>query len=171
VACFAINAKPARGGRFDWIKWGIWIPWVSIIVIMAISAGGYQAVNFFHLTDSGISLDQPFVYPSYYTVVGMFLILSLTTGKRGGCHYLCWMAPFMIIGRKARNLVKWPALRLVADKDKCKDCKSCTENCPMSLDVNGRVQRGEMENSECILCGSCIDVCPESAITYSFSPG
>ncbi len=171
VACFAINAKPAHGGRFDWIKWGIWIPWVSIIVIMAISAGGYQAVNFFHLTDSGISLDQPFVYPSYYTVVGMFLILSLTTGKRGGCHYICWMAPFMIIGRKTRNLVKWPALRLVADKDKCKDCKSCTENCPMSLDVNGRVQRGEMENSECILCGSCIDVCPESAITYSFSAG
>ena len=77
----------------------------------------------------------------------------------------------MIIGRKTRNLVKWPALRLVADKDKCIDCKSCTENCPMSLDVNGRVQRGEMENSECILCGSCIDVCPESAITYSFSAG
>ena len=83
VACFAINAKPARGGRFDWIKWGIWIPWVSIIVIMAISAGGYRAVNFFHLTDSGISVDHPFVYPSYYTVVGTFLILSLTTGSRG----------------------------------------------------------------------------------------
>jgi ferredoxin-type protein NapH len=170
-ACFPINAKSARGGKFDWIKWGIWIPWVSIIAVAAISGGGYHTVNFFHLTDSGISVDQPSGYIVYYVVVGTFLILSLTAGRRGGCHYICWMAPFMIIGRTARNLVKWPAFRLEVDRDKCIDCMSCTKNCPMSLDVNQMVQREDMENGECILCASCIDVCPESVITYSFSSG
>ena len=170
-ASFAVNDKPARGGKLDWIKWGIWFPWVSGITIAAISAGGYHKVNFFHLTDSGISVDQPFAYIIYYTVVGTFLVLSLTAGRRGGCHYICWMAPFMVIGRKIRNRFRWPSLRLEADKQKCKQCRSCTKNCPMSLDVDGMVRQGRMENSECILCGSCIDICPEQVITYSFSGG
>ena len=29
----------------------------------------------------------------------------------------------------------------------------------MSLDVNGMVQRADMENGECILCGNCVDGC------------
>jgi ferredoxin len=38
----------------------------------------------------------------------------------------------------------------------------------MSLEVNELVQAGDMENSECILCGSCVDNCPNGAIKYSF---
>jgi polyferredoxin len=81
------------------------------------------------------------------------------------------MAPFMILGRKLRNAVNWPALRLKADKEACISCKKCTRNCPMSLDVNGMVQKETMENSECVLCGSCVDVCPKDVIRYSFSAG
>ncbi len=170
-ACFAINRKPARGGKLDWIKWVIWVPWVSLIVILAGSAGGYHRVDIFHLTDNGISVANPYMYITYYTVVGIFLILALTAGKRAGCHYICWMAPFMILGRKIRNLFKWPSLRLKADADKCVNCKKCTANCSMSLDVNQMVQKGTVENSECILCGTCVDVCPSDVIAYSFSAG
>jgi ferredoxin-type protein NapH len=169
--CLAINDRPARGGRFNWIKWAIWIPWLSIIAMLAIRAGGYRAVNVFHLTDSGISVDRPEGYVIYYTVVGLLVVLSLTAGRRAGCHYICWMAPFMILGRKLRNLFRWPSLRLKAKTDDCIDCKRCTAMCPMSLDVNGMVQNGDMENSECILCGSCVDVCPQDVIGYSFSGG
>ena len=38
----------------------------------------------------------------------------MLAGRRAGCHTICWMAPFMIIGRKLRNLVAWPSLRLTA---------------------------------------------------------
>jgi hypothetical protein len=38
---FAINNKPVRG-RADWIKWLIWFPWLAIIVMMAVRAGGYR---------------------------------------------------------------------------------------------------------------------------------
>jgi ferredoxin len=41
----------------------------------------------------------------------------------------------------------------------------------MSLEVNAMVKLGIMENSECILCGTCIDNCPSQAIRYSFSGG
>ena len=77
----------------------------------------------------------------------------------------------MILGRKIRNLFRWPALRLKAEPDQCTNCKKCTANCPMSLDVNGMVQRGAMEQSECALCGTCVDVCPKDVIRFSFSAG
>jgi len=169
--CFNVNTRPVRGGRFDLIKWVIWIPWFSTIIVAAVLAGGYHTVNFFYLTDGGISVSESPAYMIYYTVVGIFIVVSLTTGKRGGCHYVCWMAPFMIIGRKIRNIFKWPALHLAANKSKCINCKHCTENCPMSLDVNGMVQEEKMENSECILCGNCIDVCPQNVIRYLFDAG
>ena len=171
IFCLA-NDKPARGGKLDWLKWiVVWIPWITVIAILAISVGGYHKIDPLHLTESGISVDRPEAYMIYFIVIGVFLILSLVAGRRAGCHYICWMAPFMILGRKIRNLFRWPALRLKADVSRCVNCKRCTTNCPMSLDVNGLVQKGVMEHNECILCGTCVDVCPKDVISYSFSSG
>ena len=38
----------------------------------------------------------------------------------------------------------------------------------MSLEVNGMVRNKEMEQAECILCGSCVDSCPTNGITYAW---
>jgi len=168
-ACFLANDKPARGGKLNWIKWAIWVPWLGLIAYAAASAGGYTSVNFLHLTETGISVDEPLKYITYYMVVGSIFLLSLTAGKRAFCHYGCWMAPFMILGRKVRNALNTPALRLRSEPDKCIDCKKCNKACPMSLDVHAMVHSGTMENSECVLCGSCVDVCPKQVIGYTFS--
>lgn len=167
-ACFMISKKPARGGRFNWIKWGIWIPWIGIIVYGALSAGGYTSIDLLHQTESGVSVDEPVRYIIYYIVVGTVFVLSITAGKRAFCHYGCWMAPFMILGRKVRNALKTPALHLTSDTEACIHCKKCTQVCPMSLDVHEMVQSENMENSECILCGSCVDTCPQDVIHYTF---
>jgi ferredoxin-type protein NapH len=117
--------------------------------------------------------DRPIfiAYIIYYGVVALFAGLAIFAGRRAGCYTVCWMAPFMILGRKLRNIFSWPSLRLRAAPERCSDCKTCTTHCPMSLDVNGMVKRAQMENSECILCGSCVDGCPKQAIVYSFSSG
>ena len=141
---------------------------------MAISAGGYHAFDFFLDTQNGISVagspDRPILvaYIIYYAVVATFVVLSVTAGRRGGCHTICWMAPFMIIGRKISNWLHLPALHLESNPAACTHCKKCTTNCPMSLDVNAMVQKPTMENSECILCGNCVDNCPAKVIRYSF---
>ena len=169
--CLAVNNRRLNGRKIDWIKWAIWVPWLGIIAWAAISAGGYKKVDFFHLTETGISVVEPYSYVIYYTVVGIFVGLAVFAGRRAGCHTLCWMAPFMILGRKLRNLFHWPALRLKAAPENCINCKKCTGACPMSLDVNAMVQANQMENAECILCGSCVDTCPKKTIRYSFSRG
>ncbi len=172
-----VNLKPVRRRHLDWIKWVIWIPWISLIVLLAHQAGGYSRVDLALMTVNGISVagtpDRPIVYAYliYYIVISLFIGLAVIVGRRAGCHSICWMAPFMIIGRWIRNRVPWPSLRLVADPSVCTVCQTCTKNCPMSLDVNGMVQRSAMENTECILCGSCVDGCSRSAIRYALSTG
>jgi polyferredoxin len=166
-----VNNRPIKSKKLDWVKWIIWVPWIGLIIFLVIQAGGYQQVNFFHLTDTGISVDDPWKYITYYLVVFIFIGFAIFAGRRAGCHTICWMAPFMIIGRWIRNRFGWASLRLVANADACSDCKLCTKNCPMSLDVNAMVQIEQMEDLECILCGTCVDNCSKSAIRYSFSAG
>jgi ferredoxin-type protein NapH len=167
--CFLANHKPVRGGKLDWIKYVIWTPWIGLIVVMAIRAGGYHAVNFRYLQPpSGISTTTVVDYIRFYMIIGLILVLSFLIGRRTMCHYICWMAPFLIIGNVLKNLLQLPSLHLRATTAKCTNCKLCTRHCPMSLDVNGMVQRGSMKNIECILCGECVDTCPQQVINYSF---
>jgi len=166
--CFAVNNKPVNGRKLDWIKWAIWVPWIGLIAYGAFSAGGYRSVNFLHLTENVVSVAEPFSYIIYYTVVGTIFVLAVTAGRRAFCHSGCWMAPFMILGRKTRNLLRLPALQLQAQVAQCSSCQKCTQDCPMSLPVTEMVQSGSMEHSECILCGNCIDTCSQQVISYSF---
>jgi Pyruvate/2-oxoacid:ferredoxin oxidoreductase delta subunit len=139
--------------------------------------GGYHSVNLAQDTQDGISVagspDRPIfiAYIIYYFVLALMIIPGLILGRRAACHGICWMAPFMILGRKLRNTRAWPSLRLQAHASACTNCKTCTTNCPMSLDVNDMVQKEVMEHTECILCGSCVDGCPNKAIHYRFSSG
>ena len=165
-----INNRPVSR-RIDWIKWAIWLPWLAGIVLLAVRGGGYRTVDPFYQLAGGITLAQDFWAFIYYIVVGVFLLLSLLVGRRAGCHTICWMAPFMILGRKLRNLLPWPALRLQAAPDKCRNCLSCTSGCPMSLDVHAMVATSRMENDECILCGTCVDNCNHDAIRFRFTAG
>ncbi|PKM79413.1 MAG: hypothetical protein CVU88_05935 [Firmicutes bacterium HGW-Firmicutes-13] len=57
------------------------------------------------------------------------------------------------------------------DTAKCSGCRRCNDRCPMSLDVADKVRRGLMADSECILCGECVDGCPKGAITFAFGTG
>jgi len=172
-----LNPRPVTGKKIDWIKWLIWLPWVSLIVFLAMRAGGYRTIDLLYHTQGGISVagspDRPIIiaYVIYYFVIALFIGLAVVVGRRAGCHSVCWMAPFMILGRWMRNRSAWPALRLAADASACKDCKLCSRNCPMSLDVNAMVQTGQMEDAECILCGTCVDNCDKNAIRFSFSAG
>jgi polyferredoxin len=169
--CMRINNKQFKVGRRDWIKYLVWTPWMSLVIYMLVIAGGIRSINPFYQTYYGISVQDLGSLILFLLILGTIGIVSICSSRRGFCHYLCWMAPFMIIGRRIRNTGKWISLKLLADKSKCIECMSCSRNCPMSLYVNKMVREGNMENSECILCGTCIDVCPTNTISFSYSSG
>ncbi len=163
------RGRPVPSRRIGWIKWAIWAPWIAGLVFLAIRAGGFSRVDFFYQTWHGISVGEPPGLIAYVAVVAVFLVLSLAVGRRAGCHTICWMAPFMIVGRKARNVLAWPSLGLAARKEACTRCGACTKSCPMSIDVQALVAAEDMESSDCILCGSCVDGCPRKVIRYNFA--
>ncbi|HLC00229.1 MAG TPA: 4Fe-4S binding protein [Candidatus Bathyarchaeia archaeon] len=167
--CMKANKKSFPNGKRNWIKYAIWTPWVAIIIFVFAQAGGIMAVDPFYQTYYGISIQDIPSLVIFLVFFGIIAGVALIAGKRAFCHTGCWMAPFMILGRKLRNVANWPSLQLEADREKCSNCKICSKNCPMSLDVNSMVQRESMENSECILCGSCVDNCPKGAVKYSFN--
>lgn len=166
--CFKVNSKTFKGGKFNWTKYFIWVPWIAIIGIMFIQARGIVAIDPLYQTYYGISISDIQSLILFLLIAGLIVGVALAIGKRASCHTICWMAPFMIIGRRIRNVINLPSLQLTSDTEKCINCKLCDKKCPMSLKVNEMVQTKNMENSECILCGSCVDNCPQGAIQYSF---
>jgi len=165
--CFSINDGKTRGGKYNWIKYFLFVPWLAIITIMALLAGGLTKIDPFFMTSSGVSISEPFMYIIYYGVLLSTILISLILGKRASCHYFCFIAPFMIIGTKIKNFLRWPSLHIKTDKELCTECRLC-RNCPMSLDVQQKVKNGDIHDFECILCGQCVDSCPKGAIKYAF---
>lgn len=168
--------------RSFWVKWLIFIPWILVIIILPlVLIPEWQGFNFFWrigglivINDNpidtvdltGISIMSLQGVMIYYIVIAIIAVMGLAIGKRSFCHHLCWVGPFMVIGRKISNWIQIPSLRLKPVNEKCIQCKRCTRICPMSLDVHELVKRGNMEDSNCILCGQCIDECPKNVIHY-----
>lgn len=153
-------------GRRNRVKYGVTVLWLGLLAYLFIGAGGIRAVDPFYAAENGLSI------ASFGTLmIAGFIFLAIFAaayllGRRGFCRILCPTAVLMIVGRKIRNAVGWPALRLAADAGRCIDCEKCSKTCPMGLDVHGMVREGKMESTECILCASCADACPEGVIAY-----
>ena len=114
-----------------------------------------------------IQIDTPYLI-IYAIVVSCIYLFSLFTGKRGMCHSLCWMAPFMVIGEKLADLLHIPRFRLKSVPDTCISCEKCSRICPMGLPVFEMVKDQKMDHTECIHCLSCIDTCPKKSIKCGF---
>ncbi|HBF36582.1 MAG TPA: 4Fe-4S ferredoxin, partial [Firmicutes bacterium] len=94
--CSMVSGKEVKGGWRNLIKYLIWIPWLTSIALIIITAGGIKKINMLYCTDHGISVSGLWSYIPYLVVIALFVILSLLFGKRSACHYICWMAPFMV---------------------------------------------------------------------------
>lgn len=161
--------KRITNKKINLIKYFIWIPWLIGILAAFLTAGGVHSVDFFYMTEHGISAAGMSGLITYILILTLITVLALLLGKRGMCHSICWMAPFMILGTKLKDLLPIPSLKLTADSSACISCKQCTGKCPMSLEVQEMVSKNNMSNSECILCGECADTCPKKLIKLSFN--
>lgn len=160
--------KTVKRKKINWLKFVIWLPWLGLIVFIGMKAGGFKSAELFYQFEKGVSISNPGAYIIYYGVMVIFLILSLTLGKRAGCHTICWMAPFMILGRKLGKLLHIPSLMIKAEPDKCVSCGKCTKVCSMSINVMEDLNAGSIQSADCINCGACADNCEKGVFTYKF---
>jgi polyferredoxin len=149
-----------------YIKYFIFIIWIGVIIT------GYS-IHGFHTIDLKYGMsDVSFQRKIILTLGAIIIMLPLTAvfGQFASCKYVCWQAPFMIIGTWIRDYFHFRGLRLKAEVEKCINCNVCNNKCPMNIDVMANVKGGSMKNTECILCGNCIDTCKQKAIRFTTQP-
>ena len=167
--CLAlVNPRPPKQGLRNLIKYGIWTVWILAIVLCFLFRKNTISVDFLYMTDHGISISSIYHYVIYYGVIFLVLIPAVVGGKRLFCHYFCWMAPFMVIGTKIRQLLHLPGLHIHSEKEQCISCQKCSKACPMGIHVAEAVTSEKGFGAECIQCGVCVDSCPKKALAYRF---
>ncbi|MDO5154716.1 MAG: 4Fe-4S binding protein [Eubacteriales bacterium] len=168
---FAVNDKvPKQGGR-NRIKYMIWSIWIMMVILCFIFRNKTIRIDFFYMTDHGISIADIYNYVIYYGVLILVLIPAILFGKRAFCHYFCWMAPFMVIGTKLREQLHLPGIHVQGKKESCIGCKKCNQVCPMGIDVVACVENRQQVDTECIQCGACVDHCPKKALCFGMKRG
>ena len=165
--CMTVNNKPANNKR-NWIKMALFIPWIFFFLMLILFFGGFKNIDFFYKRAFGIPIIGLGEWIMYFMTVFLILILALLSGRRGFCHYLCWVSPFMIVGGKIIRLFKIPKMLLKTNPALCNSCKVCTQLCPMSIPVHELVKTGKIKHEECILCFTCSDSCSKRVIRLSF---
>ena len=165
---FSVNENLPKQGWRNKMKYIIWTVWILVAIVSFIFREREITIDFFYMTDHGISIAQIYNYVIYYGVIFLILIPAVLFGKRIFCHYFCWMAPFMVIGTKIRKMLHLPGICVVTEKEKCISCKKCNQKCPMGLNVVELVKNDCDFGTECIQCGACVDNCPRKALSYGF---
>lgn len=163
--CCLVVKKKAAGRKFYRLKYIIFGIWSSAILYAVFRAGGYHRIDFFFGMDSASPARNGILFFGALVVIAP---AAFIWGKWATCHYVCWIAPLMIMGTRIKQHAYWPSLRLRTTAEPCAACGICDDHCPMSLEVSTLVQSGTMDDPECILCGTCVDTCPSGAIRYSF---
>jgi len=164
------TARP-RQGRRNLIKYVIWGVWIAAVVSVYLLGDRRPRLDVLYQTEHGVSVMAPQSYVVYYGIVLLILVPSLIGGRRTFCHYLCWMAPFMVFGTKLGRLLRLPGIHIATARDRCRACATCNAACPMGIDVRASVPRGRILDAECIQCGSCVDVCPAQVLSYRMKGG
>lgn len=149
------------------VKYVLWSLWVAGVGAALVSAGGISAFRPLYMTENGVSVTEAGNLITYFMLVGITLAPA-ALGKRGFCRYFCPFGVWGIVAEKIGHAARIPRLMLRAEPAACTSCGSCTKACPMQLDVTAMVQSGDMRETECFMCETCVDTCPRHAIRLGF---
>ena len=96
-----------------------------------------------------------------YYLSGIILAFWLKD-NRAFCKYLCPVTVFL------RFTSRFSVLRIRGNAARCAHCATCSQSCPMGIDVHAYIKAGErVKSTECIMCMKCITACPEANLRSS----
>jgi polyferredoxin len=96
-----------------------------------------------------------------YYLVGIVLAFKLKD-NRAFCKYICPLTVFL------KAMSRFSLLRIAGNKITCTNCKTCIDNCPMSIDIPAYISKEQrVKSTECIMCMKCIANCPNAVLKAS----
>jgi polyferredoxin len=158
-----INPRNVNRKRLRIIRYTLFGVWGSALLI-GFMVSTKLTISPFYMTESIVSVDEPLKFITYYAVLFTLVILTLVIGKRGACHSICWMSPFLVAGSWIGDKLNLPQMRIQSNPDECISCSKCNKACPMSIDVMHELKNGSIESYDCINCSECENVCPKNVL-------
>jgi polyferredoxin len=164
----ALNDRPIDRTMISWFRNVMVVVWAIIVVGSAI-AGGLSRVDLLDPGSGRFATSEIRYFLPYIPVVLFIFVFVLLFGRRGFCHRGCWISPLITASTALGRLARLPALHLAVNStENCTECRKCSRNCPMSIDVLSVVQTCGTFPNNCVQCGTCIDNCPEQVLEYRF---
>ena len=111
--------------------------------------------------------DFQFSDPVHYAMIPFFLfiVLGAFAMPRIYCRYVC------PVGAISSWFNKVSLLHVYKENWKCTKCNACYSNCPMRVEiVQDEDIKTNVNDIDCILCGECIERCPERCLHVKFGP-
>jgi len=122
-------------------------------------SGSLFAAIPFRLIQTGFGEFGSFFYIHMYTLaLTVFLALMIS---RFWCRYLC------PLGAMAGAFNKIGMLTIHWDEQKCSRCNACLDICVMGITKIEDIGT----STECVLCGRCVEECPEKALGFKIRRG
>jgi len=148
--------------------------WTRILILIPFFASAFT----FYFLNKGRGITHDFaVIPTFlkpefnehYKLVwigdvSFALLMALFLDKRWACKNLCMMGTLCALGANYSRLIP------VIEPDKCTKCHKCENECLVKIPMVDYVESnmGLVTNSECILCGKCVEVCRFDAVKLKF---
>jgi len=105
-----------------------------------------------------------FSYVIANLLIGFIIFIGILMGsaliERFFCRYLCPMGAVFAIVSKLR------IGKIVKPRDKCGNCRICTNNCAMGIPL---YETDVINSAECINCMKCVTACPRGNASYAIA--
>jgi len=141
-------------GPWKWLRYAHFALSLTLVMVL---------VALFKYRPSGLR-------PLWWMLFGNLLYFALAipmayllNDNRAFCKYLCPVPVLMKLGSR------FALLKVGGAKDRCDQCMACVKMCPMDIRIPDYLQAGSrVLSTECILCQTCVSVCPTAALAVSW---
>lgn len=157
--------RGALSRRLEWLQYAFLVFAVLFGVVLFLD--GWKILSAPNLVSSMRAFQDLAVDLMFGALIGVGAYPFL--GTRIWCRFGCPLAGMMRLhGKFAKSKFQ------VVANDKCQGLNLCTTQCPMGIDVATYAHKERvptqgqfgLQNSPCIGCGGCIDICPVQALSF-----
>jgi polyferredoxin len=141
-------------GKLRWLRFGVFAFSLGLVLVLWFGFGyRYQSKT----TELYWLLVGNAVY--YALAIPMAFFFK---DNRAFCKYICPITAIL------KTTSRFSLLKISGEAERCDNCGACTKMCPMNIRIPEYIKNGErVLSTECILCQTCVSVCPSQTLKVS----